>query len=284
MDLSGCLGCLGPDLDGPGPGLILPGCQETHQPQQLIAGLNQLLQSGFPDSQIFQEHPALILVQLRDLLLNLGADHKHAAVLLLGQLAHRLHMGIGSAVVRQIILRHIGRVDHRLSGEQIIAAHPQLFVLILQLQCNGRLSVLQMLFDSFLQRQLLGRCLVHPGNFCGFGNSPLQNLQIRKNQLQVDGLDISGRVNASVHMDYIGILKTAHHMNDGVHLPDICQKLVAQALTFGGALNQAGDIHKLNHRRGHLFGLVKIPQKLQTLIRHRNDSHIGINGAEGIVG
>ena len=46
-------------------------------------------------------------------------------------------------------------------------------------------------------------------------------------------------------MNHIGILKAAHHMNNGVHLTDIRQKLIAQALTLRRALYQSRNIHKL---------------------------------------
>ena len=43
------------------------------------------------------------------------------------------------------------------------------------------------------------------------------------------------------------IVEAAHHMHNGVALPDVGQKLVAQALALGGALDQAGNVHKFHH-------------------------------------
>ena len=59
-------------------------------------------------------------------------------------------------------------------------------------------------------------------------------------------------------MDDVLVVKTAHHMDDGVGLPDVGQELVAQALAPGGALHEAGDVHKLNDGRGGLLGLVEV--------------------------
>ena len=85
-------------------------------------------------------------------------------------------------------------------------------------------------------------------------------------------------------MDHIRILKAAYHMNDGIYLTDVSQKLVAQALTLGSALYQTCNIYKLNNRRGYLFGMVQIPKQLQTVIRNCNHTHIRVNGTERIVG
>lgn len=39
-------------------------------------------------------------------------------------------------------------------------------------------------------------------------------------------------------MDHVGILEAAYHMDDGVHLTDIGQELVSQALALGGTLTR----------------------------------------------
>ncbi len=56
------------------------------------------------------------------------------------------------------------------------------------------------------------------GNFC---QTALQNFNIRKDQFQIDRLDITKRINASIYMHDIGIFKTAYHMNDSIYLTDI---------------------------------------------------------------
>ena len=87
----------------------------------MVACADQLVQSGLLQTQILQEHGLFIIVQLGDLLLDLGADHKDLAAILVCILADSLHMRIGSAVVGQIFLAYICRKDHRLVGQQIVA-------------------------------------------------------------------------------------------------------------------------------------------------------------------
>ena len=84
--------------------------------------------------------------------------------------------------------------------------------------------------------------------------------------------------------DHVGILEAADHMDDGVHLADIRQELVAEALALGGALYQAGDIHKLDDGRCDFLRIVQSRQLSQPRIRHRHDTHVGIDGAERIIG
>ena len=84
-------------------------------------------------------------------------------------------------------------------------------------------------------------------------------------------------------MDHIGILKAADHMYNSVYFSDIGKELISQPFPLGRAFYKSGDIHKFDHRRRYLFGMIKISQKLQSLIRHCNHAHIGIDGTEGII-
>ncbi len=89
---------------------------------------------------------------------------------------------------------------------------------------------------------------------------------------------------AALHVDDVVVVKAADHVDDGVRLPDVGQKLVAQALALGGALHQTGDVHELDDRRGLLLGLVNFRQLVQPGVGHRHHAHVGVDGAEGIVG
>ena len=85
-------------------------------------------------------------------------------------------------------------------------------------------------------------------------------------------------------MDDVFIHKAAHHMHDGVHLADMAEELVAQALALARALDQTGNIHKLDGGGGHLLRVIHIRQHVQAGIRHQHHAGIGLDGAEGIVG
>ena len=73
-------------------------------------------------------------------------------------------------------------------------------------------------------------------------------------------------------------------MNNGVGLPDVGQKLVAKPRALTGALHQTGNVHKLNDRRGLFIRLIDFRQLVQPGIRYGHHAHVGVDGAERIVG
>ena len=126
--------------------------------------------------------------------------------------------------------------------------------------------------------------LVRLGGLGGLVDAALHHLHIGHDELNVDDADIPYRVGGALHMDHVLVVKAAHHVDDGIGLPDVGQELVAQTLSPAGALHQTGDVHELDDRRGGLFGLVEIGQPVQTVIGHSHHAHVGIDGTEGVVG
>ena len=64
----------------------------------------------------------------------------------------------------------------------------------------------------------------------------------------------------------------------------IAQKLVAQALTLGGTAYETGNVHEFNGGRCIELRIVHFRQHVQTAIRHGYHAHVGLDGAEGVVG
>ena len=84
-------------------------------------------------------------------------------------------------------------------------------------------------------------------------------------------------------MHDIAVLKTSHHMYNGIHLADIGKELISQPFSFGRAFYKTCDIHKLDCSRDDLLGMVHLSKHIQPLIRHCHDSHVRVNGTERIV-
>ena len=84
-------------------------------------------------------------------------------------------------------------------------------------------------------------------------------------------------------MDDVVVFKTPHHVDDGVHLADIGEELIAQSLTFGSALYQARDVHKFDGGGGEFLRLVHFAELVQPLVRHGHHAHVGLDGAERII-
>ena len=82
-------------------------------------------------------------------------------------------------------------------------------------------------------------------------------------------------------MDHIVVVKAAHHVDDGGALADVGQKFVAQALALGSALDQTGDVHEGG---GGLLWVIHFTELVQAVVWHSHHAHVGINGAERVVG
>ena len=55
-----------------------------------------------------------------------------------------------------------------------------------------------------------------------------------------------------IDMHYILIVKAAHDMGDGIDMANMSQEAIAQALALVRALDQTGDIHKVDPGRDRL--------------------------------
>ena len=84
-------------------------------------------------------------------------------------------------------------------------------------------------------------------------------------------------------MHHILIIKTAHHIHNGIGLTDICEELVAKPLTLGCASHQARNIHKLYDGRLHTLRLHNLGECIEARIRHLDDTDIGLDGAERVI-
>ncbi len=283
MDFSGCLRCFCSDFDGPCTGLILSCCKEAHEAEQTVACCDQFFQAGLGKTKILEEHFFLILFEFGDFCLDLGADDEYFAVVLFCIFADGLYIGVVCTVVSEIILCYVCCVDDRFTGQQVVLCDPFLLVLVLQLHQDGIFSVLEQFFQTLLEFELFCCLFVHSCRFCSFGNTALEYLKVGEDQLKVDGLDITERINAAVYVDNVRILEASDNVNDSVYLTDIGKELVSKSLSFGCTFYKTCDVNELDDSRCYFLGLIEISELLQTLVRNRHDADIRVNGTERIV-
>ena len=81
----------------------------------------------------------------------------------------------------------------------------------------------------------------------------------------------------------IRIFKAAHHMHDCIDFTDISKELVAESLSFGRALDESCNIHKLNRCRNDLLRVVHLAQHIQSFVRHCHDADIRVDRTERII-
>ena len=84
-------------------------------------------------------------------------------------------------------------------------------------------------------------------------------------------------------MHNVIVFKSTHDFADRVGLADVGQELVAQAFAFGGALDDAGDIHEGHRGRHDLLGVNQLGQHRQTIVRQWHDTGVRLDGGERIV-
>ena len=153
-------------LDRPGSGLRRAGRKEGDQPQLSVRGANQALQPGALQSEVVEkELPFVGIVERRDLGLHVGRDYNRLGAFVVGDGSNLLHVLIpprfrlGQAL-REIALRHVGGIQHRLVREQKQLVDEGAVGGRRDLEGAGPLPVRQMLVQGLKDRQLLLSLLV----------------------------------------------------------------------------------------------------------------------------
>ena len=94
---------------------------------------------------------------------------------------------------------------------------------------------------------------------------------------------VAHRVYGPHHVHHVRVVEAADHVDDRVDFTDVRQELVAESLALGRALDQAGDVHELDHRRDLLLGLDELVQPLEARVGDLDHADVGLDGAEGVV-
>ena len=196
-------------------------------------------------------------------------------------------MGVALHAAHQIVLAHVGGVDHGLGRQKAHLPHQRGLLVVALVQSGGAgvFALTQMLGQ--LVQPLSGGAGLLVAGLGGFGQTrgPVRHhFQVAENQLGVDGLNVAQRVHAAFHVHNVGAVKAANHMHNGVAFPNVAQELVAQALALGRALYKARNVHKFHNGRCFFIGVPDFGQLVQPGVRHGHDAGVGVDGAEGVVG
>ena len=99
-------------------------------------------------------------------------------------------------------------------------------------------------------------------------------------QLGIDNLLVAHGVYGTVYVGHIIIVEAAEHVDDGVSLTDIGQKLVAQSLALARTLHEAGNINNLHSGGYDTSRMYQLGQLGESVIGNRDNAHIGLDCTE----
>ena len=280
MDDAGGLRRLCALCEGPCPHLVGAGSEVGAQVEQCVCGTDQTVHATLLEPEVVEKLATLFIsLQLGDLTLRLGCHHHHVGILP-GKCC--LHLFDIMITRNGTPLIHIAEIEHRLIGQQEQFASKFLLLLTLDGDATRRAPLLQRLFICLKHTELHLRSLISAGlgSLLRLRQSTLHSLQILDLQLIIDHLHIAHRVHSRVDMSDIIIIETAEHMDDGIRLADISQELIAEALTLRGPLHEPGDVDDLHRSRDHRPGVAELHEASQTIIGHRDHTHIRFNSTE----
>ena len=259
----------------PGLDLHLAGRKERLQAEQLVGSLSEHVQAGLFQAQALQVVGGILGIELGKLGLDLGAD---------GQ---RLDAIDGRQIVVEHILVHVCHIQDGLHGEQEQTLGGSTLLVGHLLGC-GALALVEPGKQALSDLELGHELLVALGVLLELGQLFLERSHIGQDELGHDGVGIAGRIDElarAAHLTHdVGVLKVTHDLADGIGLANVCQELVAQALALVGTLHQARDVDKLDRRRHNATRVDDVGELLQAAIGHVDDTHVGVDRGERVVG
>ena len=118
-----------------------------------------------------------------------------------------------------------------------------------------------------------------------FARSPRlpHRLQVLEAELHRDGLDVGDGVDPVLDVDDVRVVEAPRDLDDGVHLADVRQELIAEALALVGAANEARDVDEVDGRGDDPIGVNDGVERREPCIGHGDDADVGLDGAERIV-
>ena len=259
--------------------------KERAEVKQGIRRLDEPVNTRLLQTYLLEEHLALLVsLQFGYLALDLSCYDEHLGLFVLDGLAHLLNILIATDS-RSLI--DIANVEHRFGGEQEQVMCRELLVFVLQFDGACRLALRERIAVTDIQVKSCLRLFVatHAHLFFDLLYAALDGFQILELKFGIDHLLVAYRVDRTINMDHIAVVKATKHMDDGVRLADVSQELVAKPLAVAGPLDQSGYIDYL-HRSGYdaALGVAELAQTVQTLVGNGDHTEVRFDSTEGKIG
>ena len=182
-----------------------------------------------------------------------------------------------------LLIAYVSNINDRLVGQQLQLRNQCGFVLG-ELKRPCRFAFAQFGENPLVQSQFTSQRFIALHQLGSLVYTALQHLHIGEDQLHIDRFQITQRIDGTVYVDDIAVIKAAKYVYDGIYVANVGKELVAKALALGGAAYQTGNIYEFNGCRRVELRIVHFSQNVQTAVRNGNNTNVGVNGAEGIVG
>ena len=155
----------------------------------------------------------------------------------------------------------------------------------IQVDRAGRLGIVQSRGDLFEGGDEALRFLVaaRAGGLGALGELLVHAGEVGERKLGVDGFDIRNRIECAGDMHDVVVGKAANDVRDRIGLADIRQELIAESLAFRRAGDEARDVDELHRCRNCALRPLDRGQRGESRIGNLDDTHVGLDSAEGIV-
>ncbi len=274
MDHARRLWC-GPTLvDRPGARLLWSRRQIRLQAERAEADARQLVQSRFVLPHGGEQLGRFALGHVHEFRFDLGVQED--------RLRRRHERGEFGALCGGCEHRfvHVEDVDDRLRGQQAELLDQR------EIQTGGgeRLTAIKRGNGGVDHGQHLRVHLLPLYFFLVTRTRLLERLQIRKDQLGVDGADVALRLHLSVHVDDVFVGEAAHHLRNGIRLTNVREELVAEPFARRCAAHDARDVNERNRRWQDLLRSEDLGKHIQARIRQVHHADVRFDRCKRIVG
>ena len=269
---------------GPSLHFHLAGGDEGLEFEHVVGGFDETVAAALFQAGVLQEHLTFFVgLQLGDVCLSLCGKHEHFGVFVFHRLAHLFDIVVAGGGGGFI---DVADVEDRLRGQQEKSLCSLDFFLGFKLHGAGAFA-LQKGFAIGEQDLIFNLCRLVAANLRNFLNAfdaVLNGFQVFQLQFRVNDFFVANGVHASIDVHDVSIVKTAEHVDDGVRLSDVAEKLVAESFALGGSFHQAGNIDDFNRGGNDSPWMNEFSKFVQTFVGHGDDADVRFNGAEGEIG
>ena len=183
----------------------------------------------------------------------------------------------------QIGFGHIAGKDGRLAGKEKKLAE-QFLLVVAQGKRGGGFSGIEVRDELLGEGHFSLRQLVAAARSLGLAiGALLHRGEIGKDELGVDHFDIAHRIDGPRDVMNVFVFKTADYLHDRVDFTNVTEELVAQALARARPFDESSDVDELDRCGDDLLRVTQLREGCEPRIRHRDDAHVGIDRAEGVV-